>query len=254
MKDRLLFIGDIHGEFNVITRYIKLYEIKNAHIIQLGDFGVGFNTIEKEKRWLEMHHPTLIKNNVHVWVVRGNHDYKPHFDNDPFKLSNIHLVPDYSVLNLSDKNILFLGGATSIDRSRRYTKNQRNGIFENQRLGVESWWNDEVFVFDENKLNEFRNIDIVVSHTTPNFCPPDNTYGFGPLVNNFLKNYPDDNLKYDILNERNDITRAFEILQLNNNIKNHYYGHYHNSSSIMINNTVHRMLNINELYEEKDEK
>ena len=49
---------------------------------------------------------------------------------------------------LSDKNILFLGGATSIDRSRRYTKNQRNGIFENQRLGVESWWNDEVFVLD----------------------------------------------------------------------------------------------------------
>lgn len=251
MKNRLLFIGDIHGEFNVINRYIKLYDIKDAHIIQLGDFGVGFSTIKKEKRWLEMIQPILIKNNVHVWAVRGNHDYKPHFDNDPFQLSNIHLVPDYSVLNLSSKNILFLGGATSVDRISRYTKNQRKGIFENQRLGVESWWKDEVFVFDEDKLNNLRNIDIVVSHTSPSFCPPDNTYGLGNLVNNFIKNYQDYDLKHDILNERNEMDRAFQILQKNNNIKTHYYGHYHNSVNIKINNTIHRMLNVNELYEEK---
>ena len=37
----------------------------------------------------------LIKNNVHVWAIRGNHDYKPHFDNDPFGFTNIHLIPDY---------------------------------------------------------------------------------------------------------------------------------------------------------------
>ena len=154
MKERILYLGDIHGSFNIINQYVKLYGIKDAHIIQVGDFGVGFQTIEKEKRMLEMFNPILVKNNVHVWAIRGNHDYKPHFDNDPFGLSNIHLIPDYTVLELCGKEILCIGGAVSVDRHWRYTKNQRSGIFENQTLGVESWWPDEVFVLDRDKIGE----------------------------------------------------------------------------------------------------
>ena len=67
---RIFYLGDIHGNFNVIHQYVKMYDINDAHIIQVGDFGVGFTTFEKEKRMLEMYHTQLVKNNVHVWAIR----------------------------------------------------------------------------------------------------------------------------------------------------------------------------------------
>ena len=249
---RLMFLGDIHGHFPIIHQYVKLYGIKDAHIIQVGDFGVGFNTIEKEKRLLEMYHTQLVNNNIHVWAIRGNHDYKPHFDNDPFGFTNIHLIPDYTVLELCGKRILCIGGAVSVDRNWRYTKLQKNGIFENQTLGKESWWPDELFVLDKDKLGEYRNIDIVVTHTAPHYCEPDNTFGFGPFVEGIVRETGDNELKTDLLIERQQVTDAFTILKMNNNITNHYYGHFHRSYEMNYDGIKHRLLNVNELWEERD--
>jgi predicted phosphodiesterase len=246
---RLLYLGDIHGSFSIIHQYINLYGVKDAHIIQVGDFGVGFSTLEKEKRLLEMYHQKLVKNNVFIWTIRGNHDYKPYFDNDPFGLSNIKLVPDYTVLNLCDKNILCIGGAVSVDRMLRMTKNQKQGIHDGDDL--KSWWPDEVFNLDIDKLASYRNIDIVVTHTAPSYCPVDNTFGFGPFVEGIIRDTGDDKLKEDLAFERYQLTHAFQILKENNNISHHYYGHFHRSDSIFLDNIQHRLLNINELWEER---
>ncbi len=248
---RLMFLGDLHGQFNIITQYVRLYGIKNAHIIQVGDFGVGFSTLEKEKRMLTEINKTLLKNNVHIWAIRGNHDYKPHFDNDPFGFTNIHLVADYTVLELCDKRILCIGGAISVDRTWRYTKNQKNGIFENSNLGVETWWPDESFVLDRDKLGEMRNIDTVVTHTAPTYCEKDNTFGFGPFVEGIVKESGDSELKTDLLIERQEMSDAFSILKINNDITNHYYGHFHSTWESILYGTKHRLLNINELWEER---
>lgn len=250
MEMRLMFLGDIHGNFNLIHQYIKLYGIENAHIVQVGDFGVGFADINKEKRLLGMYHPLLVKNNVHLWVLRGNHDFKPYFDNDPFGFTNIHLVADYTVLNLADKNILFLGGAISIDREWRYTRRQREGdytVFPGQ-----AWWKDEIFILNEKKLNEFKNIDIVVTHNCPSYCIPDISYGVGPFVESIIRETGDKTLKDDILQERFLFDEAFRILELNNNIKFHYYGHFHKSGFIEVGGIKHRVLGIGELWEERD--
>jgi DNA repair exonuclease SbcCD nuclease subunit len=252
MKQRVFYLGDIHGSFNIINQYVKLYGIKDAHIIQVGDFGVGFKTVEKETRMLEMFHDILVKNNVHVWAIRGNHDYKPHFDNDPFGFTNIHLIPDYTVLELGEKRILCIGGAISVDRNWRYTKNQRMGIYENQTLGVESWWPDELFILDRDKLGEFRDIDIVVTHTAPHYCEPDNTFGFGPFVDGIVRETGDNELKTDLIVERNQVTDAFTILKMNNNITHHYYGHFHKTDVMNYDGIKHRLLNVNELWEERD--
>ncbi len=249
---RLLWLGDIHGQFNIIHQYVKIYGIKDAHIIQVGDFGVGFKTLAKEKRLLEDYHTQLVKNNVHVWAIRGNHDYKPHFDNDPFGFTNIHLVPDYTVLELCDKRILCIGGAVSVDRKWRYTFKQKLGIFENQTLGKESWWPDEVFVLDRDKLAEMRNIDIVVTHTAPHYCEPDNTFGFGPFVESIVRETGDTDLKTDLNIERQAMTDAFSILKMNNDIKLHIYGHFHKSWNSLMYGTEHRLLNVNELWEERE--
>lgn len=246
---RLIFLGDIHGNFKLIHQYIDRFGIKDANIIQVGDFGVGFNTLEKEKRMFEMYHQKLVKNNVVVWAIRGNHDYKPYFDNDPFGFTNIKLVPDYTVLNLSGKNILCIGGAVSVDRKFRYTKNQANGDFKTM-TGFESWWPDEIFTLDKEKLEKMKGIDIVVTHTAPHYCPPDNTFTFGSFVEGIIKQSGDVDLKSDLLFERNQLTEAFHILKKNNSISHHMYGHFHKSETINMYEIKHRLLGIGELYEE----
>jgi Icc-related predicted phosphoesterase len=248
---RLLFLGDIHGNFNLINQYIKLYDIRDANIIQVGDFGIGFNTFEKDFRNLKRLHDSLESRNVHVWAIRGNHDYKPYFDNDPFGFKNIHLVSDYSVYNLSGNNILFIGGAISVDRKWRLTKRQKNGDF-NSILGVESWWPDEVFVLDQKKLGEMRDIDIVVTHTAPHYCEPDNTFGFGPFIDGIVKETGDLELKTDLNFERNQLTTAFTILKMNNDIKENYYGHFHKKYELIYEGTKHRLLDVGELYEKRE--
>jgi predicted phosphodiesterase len=248
---RLFYLGDIHGNFSVIHQYVKKFDIKNAHIIQVGDFGVGFKSIEKEKRLLQMYHDLLVKNNVIVWAIRGNHDYKPHFDSDPFGLTNIKLIPDYTILELCGKKILCVGGAVSVDRTWRYTFKQKMGIFENQALGVESWWPDEIFQLDKDKICEMRDIDIVVTHTCPHYCPPDNTFGFGPFVEGIIRDTGDTGLKTDLNVERQAMTDLFHLLKMNgNNIEKHYYGHFHNSEVQNYDGCEHRMLGIGELWEE----
>lgn len=253
-RNRLLYLGDIHGNFSLIGQYVKIYGIKNANLIQVGDFGVGFNFI-KEKRSLSLINEILIKNNVVLYAIRGNHDFKDFFDNDPFDLSNIKLVSDYTVLNFdlgtSDSvNVLFMGGAVSVDRSWRKTNKQSKGdmtIYPGQR-----WWDDEVFILDREKLLKIKDIDIVVSHTSPDYCYPDNSNGFGYFVENIIKDTGDTNLRTDLMFERNQMTEAFFILRENgNNIKNHYYGHFHSKQSGRMFNTDYRLLDVGELWEER---
>jgi len=198
-----------------------------------------------------MYHTQLVNNNVHVWAIRGNHDYKPYFDNDPFGFTNIHLVADYTVLNLADKKILCIGGAVSVDREFRYTKKQKQGIYENN-IGIESWWPDEIFVLDIDKLKELRDINIMVTHTCPDYCPPDNTFGLGYFVEGIIKETGDNQLRTDLNFERNQVTQAFNIVKMNNDIEFAYYGHFHKSDNINILGTKHRLLKVNELWEERD--
>lgn len=252
---RLFYLGDIHGNFNLISNYIDKFSITDAHIIQVGDFGVGFKTELKEKRELEMYHHKLVKNNVTVWAFRGNHDFKPYFDNDPFGFSNIKLIPDYTILELCGKRILCVGGAVSVDRLPRMTSRQGD-VFENNKSwvgfehkGGESWWHDEVFVLDVDKVTSMRDIDIVLTHTAPVYCPPDNTFGFGRLVDNFATY--DDKLKSDLMFERQQMSELFHLLRLNGNSPSkHYYGHFHFSDSITMDGCVHRVLGVGELWEE----
>lgn len=241
-----LFLGDIHGEFVVISRLLKKYDLTNCNIIQVGDFGVGFLRFEKEYRQLKSLNETLVKRNVNLYAIRGNHDFPDYFKNDPFNLSNIHLLDDYTILELNGKKILLVGGAISVDRGYRKTKYQKSGDFKLR--GNESWWNNETFVLDEEKLNSINGVDIVVTHTTTGFCNPNIEFGVGPFVNNMIKEYNDHSLYFELLEERKSVDRMFDILKPNNNIKKVYYGHFHKSDMIENDGIVFRCLDINELY------
>jgi hypothetical protein len=53
-------------------------------------------------------------------------------------LTNIKLIKDYTVLNLEGNNILFIGGAISVDRKSRMTKHQKKDF--DQVETIIDWW------------------------------------------------------------------------------------------------------------------
>ena len=161
------------------------------------------------------------------------------------------MIPDYTVLELEGNKILCVGGAVSVDREYRYTGAQRRGDFE-VKPG-QSWWNDEIFVLEKEKIVDLKGINIVVTHTCPDYCPPDNSFGLGYFVEDIIRKTGDVELRTDLLFERNQVTELFHLLKLNgNNVEYNYYGHFHKSDTITMYGTKHRLLGVGELWEERD--
>ncbi len=241
---RILYLGDIHGKFDIIPYKLKLYDITDAHIIQVGDFGVGFLSFETELEKLTSLNDLLIEKNVFLYVIRGNHDFPLYFKKDPFKLSNIKLIPDYSILNLEGKRILCVGGAISTDREERIKKYKSDSWLESPygtNVG-DAWWVSEGFDFNIDIIKDIKDIDIVVTHTIPDYC---SYIGLDHLNIS-------ETLKANITKEQRLLSDMFWMLSVDNNITNHYCGHLHISDYIDMKGTRHRILAINELWEENN--
>jgi DNA repair exonuclease SbcCD nuclease subunit len=169
--------------------------------------------------------------NSDLFVIRGNHDKPIYFDGTTV-LSNVTLLKDYTVVNINGWNILGVGGATSVDRVKRkgYWYPKKN-----------DYWADEIFILNEDILNELRDIDIVVTHSAPNFCNPLTKVGMEQWI-------PDDkNLEIDVTFERHQLTIMYNILSENNNISEWYYGHFHHNTKTYYGNTVFQCLGIDNL-------
>jgi len=238
----ILLLGDIHGNFNYIMGEINRKRLTDCTIIQVGDFGIGFTTPENDMRILEDLNEQLKEKNITMYAIRGNHDNPAFFKGDHI-LSNLKLLPDYTVLDLEGKKILLVGGAVSVDRVPRLTEMQKLARYGSKK---EQYWFDENFVFDEDKVKDLTGIDVVVTHTAPEWCAPDNRGGFGPFVEGFA--YYDNKLLEDLAFERSEVTKMFKILNSNNYIKNHYYGHFHRHDITINGYTTHMLLNINEFW------
>ena len=201
----IYFTGDIHGEFNSFGYGItRRYGIKNAHVIVAGDIGMGFY---KHNYYVDMFtsmNKRLSALNVHVYFVRGNHDNPDYFNNTPEDMrqfSHIHLVRDYTVLQIEGHNILCVGGAASVDKKFR-TKDV-------------DWWEFEN-VLPYHELN-CKDIDIVVTHCAPIFCPPK----FERI------SWMDDELHDKAKEDRIILAKLYFDLIKHSDVKYWFYGHYH---------------------------
>jgi predicted phosphodiesterase len=228
-------LGDIHGYWSVILNQLNHINEKEICIIQVGDFGIGFDDIDREFAKLLRLNERLVEYESDLFIIRGNHDDPKWFKETEFtelkeKLTNIFFVPDYTVLNIDLENILFIGGAVSIDRNPR--KMDGPG---------KSWWKDEVINFDFQKVQDLRDIDRLICHTAPDFCEP---LKFNQLVYNFA--LQDDLLLDDLRNERANMTKLVTQLMNNNKIKSFVYGHFHNSYRFSHNDCEFLGLNINQ--------
>lgn len=133
------FVGDIHGRFN---GYLKLVE-GSEFSIQVGDFGIGFETLKNPIPDLDGEH----------YFIRGNHD-------NPAKC---RMQPNFLEDGPDSQDIMFfLGGAYSVDNSLRTE-------------GVDWWADEELTVVELNKVldaYELRKPSIVVTHDCPTVTMP----------------------------------------------------------------------------------
>lgn len=248
-KDYILFCGDTHDENNIILNFLKKHQISNSVIFHVGDYGIGWRTKHKELRVLNNINERLKSKNNHLIVSRGNHDDPEYFKNHT-KLSNIQLIPDYSIINVNEINILNIGGAISVDRIYRkqylkYKNIKWDKYGKEFRKNISTgWWVNENVSFN-NIINEINNIDVVISHTAPSFVQPyrKNVISEISLI--------DLTLAYDLTKERELLSDIYNKLIVNNNIKNWYYGHFHFSNTEYYNQTKFQLLNINEIVEHK---
>ena len=181
------------------------------------------------------------KRNIIFLAIRGNHD-DPEFFKGNHIYSNLQLLEDYTTMIIDDRKYLFIGGALSIDRKYRLSKDQQNAAYGSSRR---TYWFDEPFMINEEKLKDITGVDILITHTAPEWCHPDNRTGFGALVDEFA--YYDKELYKDLELERKNVTQVFSILGKNGNyISEHYYGHFHTSKITMNGYCNHYLLNINE--------
>lgn len=228
----MYYIGDTHGVINTLKAIIKK-DLENCNLISVGDFGLGFQSLEKDLEDLKTLSKELVKLNIKFYTIRGNHDNPVWFTETHEMFPNITLVKDYDILNIENKNILFAGGAISIDRLYR-------------KINKAGWWNNEKFSYQE--INN-TDIDVIITHSSPDFSFP---VGFNKIVWDFInyeKSHNIHTLKEELELERSLHTKLYEHLIKNNNIELWCYGHFHKSKLEVINNTTFKLLNIDEIWE-----
>lgn len=231
----MYLLGDVHGNLSYIINHIGFLKLKDQIFIQVGDFGIGFHDKEHEKERLETLNKFLEHTSNHLYVIRGNHDNPSYFQGDHM-YSNLKLLKDYTVLDIEDHKILFVGGAISIDRSGR--------------IKGKSYWPDEKFIYDSKKIKKIEGCDIVITHSCPNEFFPMGCDA--PIVNGWHWRELDDwgtDLKKDLIKERELHSKMWLELRNKNNIKLWAYGHFHTYNNILLDDMRIKLMDINEFWE-----
>lgn len=234
-------MGDTHG-LKPVFLLIENNKIENNNIIHVGDLGLGFEKIVYDVKNLLLLDEMLIETNNKLYVIRGNHD-NPMFWGIPAGLNlpefhNLVLVPDHTVLEIEGKKIYFAGGAISIDRSVRKTDKPS------------TWWKSEEYVPNLSiDITIYQDIDIVVTHSAPDFVKPitSNVH----IVNQWhnVENLHGKNLKLELSVERALIANLYSTIVRYSTPKLWFYGHFHKSYKTEYSNTEFIGLNINQLKE-----
>jgi len=247
--DTFTVIGDTHGNWGYLRAVIKNRQIRDTTFLHVGDFGVGFKRVAYDKAELRKLNRRLEKNNCHMYVIRGNHDNPAYFDGS-WDWSNLHLVPDYTIVKVHGHDVLMVGGAISVDRGPR-KKDMMAAASAGREL--HTYWHDEAFALDEEKLKDIKGVSYVVTHSCPSFVSPinntDNNYlSHGGFIEHFVVN-GDTKLKDDLNKERADIDKMYEVLIKNSMINKWFYGHFHRSNAEYYGDTDFVMVDVNQFYE-----
>lgn len=230
------FFGDIHGDFRTVRFKIAEHSLENMTLIQVGDFGFSFamghkiQTEDKYAKSLAEFNKSLKVRNLVMYAIRGNHDNPAYFDGR-FILSNLKLLPDYTVLDINGQRTLFVGGAISLDRSSR-----EEG---------KTYWKGEGFNWKPELVKDLTGIDMVVTHNAPTSAIK-YTDSLRRTDLSHCSRY-DQSLVTDVLFEQDQIQEMIDLLKQKNNIKQWYHGHFHYHLYNVIDGTAVRCCEIDSL-------
>ena len=235
-KPNVCFVGDIHGEFNSLHGLMKKTGFRDTAYIVCGDIGFGFNKKEYYSQVFNRIGRTASKMNCEFIFIRGNHDDRRYFDKRKVNRKCFKTVPDYSVLQTPNLNILCIGGAISIDRKYRQMILEKNAetyslyhgcsIDEARKSCQRSYWDDEACYYDGERLSQIRmngiDIDVVCTHTCPSFLAPFDKSG----VREWLR--IDECLEADMDAERKVMDDVYAKLKEDGHTFGTWvYGHFH---------------------------
>lgn len=198
--------------------------INDCIIVVAGDCGFGFNKLGYYHQIFNKYISLLEQNNIYVYFVRGNHDDPSYFNNEIINYSHIKTIPDYSIIQLQNKNVLCVGGAISIDRIWRKQEEERINKYKTHKKKL--YWIDEAIKYNQEQLDDIINngitINGIISHSAPHFAFPDTKEGIKGWVR------LDKKLNSDIKKERNTLTKIYEYLRDKEQpISFWCYGHFH---------------------------
>jgi calcineurin-like phosphoesterase family protein len=224
-KDKpILFLGDHHGEWSYLLDIIDTKKISDCYLISVGDSGIGFTDTTRQIKMVNYLNFEFKERNIIFMGIRGNHDDPTYFQGtNRVALDNFELIEDYTIMEYNGKKIQFIGGATSIDRTSR-----RKDI---------SYWEEEVINFNKDKCKE---VDILITHTAPSWCFPQQ---FNEMVYGWAAE--DAYLIEDLTDERAIMDEICKLCKP----RLHLYGHFHSSWTEEINGCKHKLLDINEIWE-----
>lgn len=137
MNNFITILGDVHGKYRRMHEIIRKKN-KHEYIVQIGDFGFDFSTLDN------------VDSNKFK-IIGGNHDNYNKIIHIP------HYLGDYGYETLNEISFYFYRGAYSIDRQYR-------------TIGIDWWENEQVDITSFMKARElYGDIkpDIVITHDCP---------------------------------------------------------------------------------------
>lgn len=253
IADSAFAIGDIHGNFNAITTYIKKKKLRNTCLICCGDCCIGFHSPEQTKRQMKPLNKFCLERQVTILFLRGNHDEKQMYSKRLINMKCVKTVPDYSLIEIKcEKNatthyILCVGGAISVDRTYRKRRFKAMTLHAAEKLGLPDcyfnpgYWDDEAPIYDEAALKQLKQtpIEYVCTHTAPHFCYPHPDAILGKWAAS------DSSLEEDVLQERQTLTKIYsQLVRDGHPLKAWFYGHFHNVYTEKISNTMFYLMDM----------
>ena len=168
---RRIVVGDLHGRFDELNHLIN--KKHPDRIYAVGDFGIwkdygdtklsGGKKITSKPKF-DYRYQRIKAQDTEIYFCDGNHEDHDHLDSfreehgvKPIEIHpNVFYCPRGTLLEDNGIDILFMGGADSIDKKDRTIKLD--------------WFPQEVISYkDFEHLPDARYIDVVISHTCPDF-------------------------------------------------------------------------------------
>ena len=155
----ILLLGDIHGNVSSLKKAIDVaHDAEAAAIIQVGDFGLFLKKVDETG-----FHRVCQEARIPIYFIDGNHDdcsrwVRLETVTKIWEDANLFYVPRGTVLGIDGRNIAFMGGAASIDKSLRLH---------------EGWhWDEKENIAPHEVLRLFENvegkqIDMLITHDVP---------------------------------------------------------------------------------------